>query len=159
LALGGDGKTRHDYDVVVRGRWDYLTDLGHKVSITKRYHAAVQAGATLTFKQNKGKINKDSPHAPSGQLKVTQKPGNITVVRTQLPVPKSKPKTVSTQVRKTVETQKTGELTWAEKVRRLIGTHKPQGMSLETVIHLAIMNLGMTRERARSCVKAHWNKI
>jgi hypothetical protein len=84
---------------------------------------------------------------------------NTVVVRTQPPVTKPKPKTVSTQVRKTVDVQKTGELTWAEKVRRLIGTHKPQGISQDHVIMLAIMDLGMTRERARSCVKAHWNKI
>jgi hypothetical protein len=60
---------------------------------------------------------------------------------------------------KVVHTRKQGELTWAEKVRRLIRAHKPQGISQETVICLAIMELGMTRERARSCVKAHWDKF
>jgi predicted SprT family Zn-dependent metalloprotease len=163
VALGGDGKRTHSYDVVVKGRWDYLTDLGNKVSVTKRYHAAVQAGLTLRFKKGLGAITKASPHAPSGQLKVTQKPDNTTVVRTQPPAPKPKPtpkpKAVYTKVIKTVEVQKTGELTWAEKVRRLIRAHKPKGISQETVISLAIMDLGMTKERAKSCVKAHWEKV
>ncbi len=161
LALGGDGKRTHNYDVVVKGRWDYLTDLGNKVSVTKRYHAAVQAGLTLRFKKGLGSITKDSPHAPSGQLKVTQKPDRTTVVRTQPPAPKPapKPKAASTKVGKTVEVQMTGELTWAEKVRRLIRAHKPQGVSQLTVISLAITDLGMTKERAKSCVKAHWEKV
>jgi len=160
LALGGDGKRTHNYDVVVKGRWDYLTDLGNKVSVTKRYHAAVQAGLTLRFKRGLGVITKASPHAPSGQLKVTAKPEGTMVVRTQPPAskPAAKP-TMVTKVGKTVEVSKTGELTWAEKVRQLIRAHKPQGVNVDTVIHLAIQNLGMTRERARSCVKAHWEKI
>ena len=160
IALGGDGKTYHNYDVVVKGRWDYLTDLGNKVSVTKRYHAAVQAGLTLRFKKGLGSITKDSPHAPSGQLKVTQKPDSMTVVRTQPPAPKPvvKPK-MATKVGKTVQVSSTGELTWAEKVRRLIRAHKPQGVSQDVVIHLAIQDLGMTKERAKSCVKAHWEKV
>ena len=160
MALGGDGKRTHNYDVVVKGRWDYLTDLGNKVSVTKRYHAAVQAGLTLRFKKGLGSITKDSPHAPSGQLKVTQKPDRMTVVRTQPPAPKPavKPK-MPTKVGKTVQVSNTGELTWAEKVRRLIRAHKPQGVSQDVVISLAITDLGMTKERAKSCVKAHWEKV
>ncbi len=165
VALGGDGKRTHNYDVVVRGRWDYLTDRGNKVSVTKKYHAYVQAGGTLTFKRGLGVISKASPHAPSGELKVAAKPDGTMVVRTQPPAPKpaAKPKPapkpkMATKVGKTVEVSKTGEITWAEKVRRLIRAHKPQGISLDTVISLAITDLGMTRERARSCVKAHWDK-
>jgi hypothetical protein len=167
VALGGDGKRTHSYDVVVKGRWDYLTDLGNKVSVTKRYHVAVQAGLTLRFKKGLGAITKESVHAPSGQLKVTQKPGNITVVRTQpktdiTVAPKTNIRKVpKTNIRtsKTVDVRKDGEMTWAEKVRRLIRAHKALGVSQDTVIVLAIQDLGMTRERAKSCVKAHWEKV
>lgn len=160
VSLGGDGKRTHNYDVVVKGRWDYLTDRGNKVSVTKKYHAYVQAGGTLTFKRGLGVITKASPCAPSGELKVVAKPDNITVVRTQTPAPKpaAKPK-MATKAGKTVEVSKTGEMTWAEKVRQLIRAHKPQGISQLTVISLAITDLGMTKERARSCVKAHWEKV
>lgn len=173
VALGGTGARCHTYDdVVVRGRWDYLTDLGNKVSITKKYHAYVQSGATLSFKRGLGKICKDSPHAPSGQLKVTTKPDGTLVVRTQpqpvaAPAPKTDiskaPRTDISKAPRTNIRVKTpapqGEISWAEKVRRLIRAHKPQGISQETVISLAIQDLGMTRERARSCVKAHWHKV
>ena len=70
IALGGNGRTRHDSDVVVRGRWDYLTDRGHKVSLTTRYHTYVQSGGVLTFKRGLGMVTRSSPCAPSGQLKV-----------------------------------------------------------------------------------------
>lgn len=167
VALGGNGARTHSYDVVVKGRWDYMTDRGNKVSVTKKYHAYVQAGGTLTFKKGLGQIHKASVHAPSGQLKVTQKPGNIVVVRTQpktdiTVAPKTDIRKVpKTNIRtsKTVDVRKDGELTWAEKVRQLIRAHKPRGISQETVISLAIMDLGMTKERARSCVKAHWDKV
>lgn len=167
IALGGDGNTRHDYDVVVRGRWDYLTDLGNKVSVTKKYHAYVQAGGSLTFKKGLGQINRSSPCAPSGQLKVVRKPDNTVSVST---APKTDitqaPKTdirkaprVNVRAGKTVNVRKDGELTWAEKVRRLIRAQKALGVSMDTVIVLAIQDLGMTKERAKSCVKAHWDKV
>ena len=159
VALGGDGKRTHSYDVVVKGRWDYLTDLGNKVSITKRYHAAVQAGLTLRFKKGLGSITKDSPHAPSGQLKVTKKPDNTVVVLTQPPAPKTVALVVRKVEKKTVVSKVSGELTWAEKVRRLIRAQKVLGVSQDTVISLAVIDLGMTKERARSCVKAHWDKV
>lgn len=162
-SLGCSGSRCHNYDVVVRGRWDYLTDLGNKVSVTKRHHAYVQAGGTLKFKRGLGMIHKSSPHAPSGQLKLAPKPDKTMVVVTQ---PKQEVTTLpkvttpnTPRVTKTVVSTNMGELTWAEKVRRLIREHKSQGVGIDTVIHLAIQDLGMTRERARSCVKAHWDKV
>jgi predicted SprT family Zn-dependent metalloprotease len=157
VALGGDGKRTHNYDVVVKGRWDYITDRGKKVSVTKKYHAAVQAGLSLTFKRGLGTITKFSPHAPSGQLKVSPKPDNTMVVRTQpktdtKPVPK-----VQNVATRTKEVTSTGELTWAEKVRRLIRARKAEGQ--QKVIELAVTELGMTLVRAKSCVKAHWEKV
>lgn len=159
MALGGDGKRAHNYDVVVKGRWDYITDRGHKVSITKKYHAAVQAGHNLTFKKGLGMITKSSPHAPSGQLKVASKSDGTLVVRTQ---PTAEPPVTTkqaTRTQRTVEVSKTGDLTWAEKVRRLIRAQKVLGVSMDTVIVMAIQDLGMTKERAKSCVKAHWHKV
>jgi predicted SprT family Zn-dependent metalloprotease len=156
MALGGNGDRCHNYDVVVKGRWDYLTDLGNKVSVTKKHHAYVQQGGTLRFKRGLGMITKSSMCAPSGQLQVTPKSDGTVVVRTQ---PKNEPAvTPKKEITKPVPVSKDGELTWAEKVRRLIRANKPEGMSMDTVIVLA-MDLGMTKERAKSCVKAHWNKI
>lgn len=159
VALGGTGARCHTYDVVVRGRWDYLTDLGNKVSITKKHHAHVQSGATLSFKRGLGKICKLSPHAPSGQLQMTTQPDGTREVRTPpQPVSVPAPKAVQPNIRVQVPSVQ-GDMTWAEKVRQLIRAHKPGGISQETVISLAIQELGMTRERARSCVKAHWHKV
>jgi predicted SprT family Zn-dependent metalloprotease len=73
MQLGGNGAMRHDYDVVVRGRWDYLTDRGHKVSLTRRHHDYVQQGGLLTFKRGLGTVTRACPHAPSGQLRIGAK--------------------------------------------------------------------------------------
>ena len=175
MALGGNGKRTHNYDVVVRGRWDYLTDRGNKVSVTKKYHNYVQMGGVLNFKKGLGMISRTSPCAPSGQLKVTPTPDNtmVTITKPKTDIttaPKTDirqaPKTditrapkTNVRVSKTVEVSKTGELTWAEKVRRLIRAQKALGVGIDTVISLAIVDLGMTKERAKSCVKAHWDKV
>lgn len=161
LALGGDGKTTHSYDVVVRGRWDYITDRGHKVSVSKRYHAAVQAGLTLTFKRGLGAINKSSPHAPSGQLKVTPRDDGTAVVSVQPPEPKtnSNIKIVppAQPKAKPAATAENGA-SWASQVRVLIAAAKANGGDQASVIAAAVA-LGMKKTSAINCVKANWPKV
>ena len=163
MALGGDGKRTHNYDVVVRGRWDYITDRGHKVSVTKRYHAAVQAGLTLNFKKGLGAITKSSQHAPSGQLKVMPKADGTTVVRTQPPStkPVAKPTNITVvppSAAAAPTTEAPGGASWASRVRLLIAAAKARGDAPASVIAAAVA-MGMKNSSAINCVKANWTKV
>lgn len=162
MALGGTGKTRHDYDVVVKGRWDYLTDRGNKVSVSKRYHEMVQQGQTLRFRKGLGSISQSSPCAPSGQLKVSPKSDGTVVVRVE---PTTAPKTdirlaPKTDIRKAPKTNiRAGtEVSWASKVRLLIKQAKAVGSDQATVVALAV-GMGMKKTSAINCVKANWSKV
>ena len=159
MALGGNGKTRHDYDVVIKGRWDYITDRGHKVSVSKRHHAVVQSGLTLTFKKGLGAINKSSPCAPSGQLKIVEKPDNIIVVSNMPPSnPNIKVKTPPALPAEKPKIPSKGETSWASQVRGLIADAKAEGRDQVSVISAAVA-LGMLKTSAVNCVKANWNKV
>lgn len=68
LALGGNGKTRHSYDVShAAGSIVYITDRGHEVKISKIRHAKVLAGMTYRFKAGKGSISRYCAWAPEGE--------------------------------------------------------------------------------------------
>lgn len=66
-ALGGNAKTRHNYEVIYAGGgWDYLTNRGHKVTISNVRHAKVQAGKTYTWRHGKGTISRFSRFCRAG---------------------------------------------------------------------------------------------
>jgi len=160
LALGGNGNTRHDYDVVVKGRWDYLTDLGHKVSITKRYHDHVQQGGVLNFKRGKGTIDRYSVFAPSGQPLPTisrngPRPANVAGA---WPVaPRTAPKVViEVQRSPVVETTARAGASKAEQVRAMIRDARVQGGGQDWVVARAMTTLGMPRAQAARYVSENW---
>ena len=142
LALGGNGNARHDYDVIIRGRWDYITDRGNKVSVTTRCHNKVQQGYTrLEFRRGLGSINKNSPFAPSGQpisAKSNTPPVDIT--------PAKMPTVDPTQTK-------------AHTVRQLVANAKNTEVSQESVVEQVIAVLGMTRQLAKTYVKNNWHKV
>ena len=172
IELGGNGKTRHNYEITPRGGgFTYKASCGTEILVSKQMHNKIQAGAVRVLLKTRGKINRSCAWAHQGQpLPLVPQVLKVPVITSPTlappmcdvqpvaaaPNPATQP---PVPAQRTVPTTRTGELTWAEKVRRLIRTHKPRGTSQETVISLAIMNLGMTLERARSCVKAHWNKV
>lgn len=154
VALGGNGQTRHNMEVTHRGgSFVYRATCGTLVTVSKIIHDRIQAGTYRVLRKTRGQINPQCAWAPQGQP----------LPDTPQSLPKVTMPTRSIQqpvtITRNVKTTKNGELTWAEKVRRLISTYKPQGSSQDAVINLAITNLGMTKERARSCVKAHWDKV
>ena len=162
LALGGNGQRCHNYEVAVKGRWDYITDRGNKVSVTRRHHTIVQSGGVLRFKRGLGTIDRFSPCAPSGQPipQVTPngvRPANVpgawpTSNNVAPPAPKSAPPAALPGAAPAA-----GE-TWASQVRRLIALHKPAGGSMEQVVAEAVA-LGMKRSSAVNCVKFNWHRI
>lgn len=153
LALGGNGKTRHDYDVVLAGGWDYITNLGHKVTIGARRHAAVQQGGALTFRKGKGTITHTSPHARSGQP--IQMPGAAPVQR-----PAASPATRAAAPLPTpVQPAQNGVATsFADRVRAVIREARVAGRTPDWVVQHAIAVLGMKDSSARNCVKANWGR-
>ena len=153
LALGGNGKTRHDYDVVLAGGWDYITDVGNKVTIGARHHARVQAGEVLRFRKGRGSISRTSPHARSGQP--IQMPGAVPVQR-----PPASPATrVAVPAPTPVQPAQNGvAASFADRVRAVIREARVAGRTPEWVVQHAITVLGMKDSSARNCVKANWNR-
>jgi predicted SprT family Zn-dependent metalloprotease len=135
LALGGNGKTRHDYDVVAN-TWDYITDLGHRVTIRPRDHARVQAGETLRFRGGKGTINRLSRHARSGQLEQA-KPA------TPASLPTARPALASLAQR-----------SWA-----LLQELQAQGRTASEAADVLVRQLGLPVDSARYYVQSNWRKL
>lgn len=156
LALGGNGKTRHDYDVVVAGGWDYITSMGHRVTIGPKHHAAVQSGRTLMFRRGKGSISRTSPHARSGQpiqmpgAAPVQRPPAAPAARGAAPLPKP------VQPMQSVQAGVAGS--FADRVRAVIRDARAAGRTPEWVVQHAITVLGMKDSSARNCVKANWSR-
>lgn len=152
LALGGNGKTRHDYDVVVRGRWSYLTNLGHQVSVTTRHHRMVQSGITLRFKHNKGQIDRLSPCAPSGE----PIPSDGKIAESVVPaMPKPK---VKMQHNTAGTAQLSRPTTWAFQVQLMIQAAKREGRAPADVIRQAVAT-GMKKSSATNCVRHNWDRV
>ena len=161
LALGGDGKRCHTYEVSPKGGgFTYRATCGTVITVSRQIHNKIQMGQGRVLKKTRGRVDRYCAWAPQGQplpdvpqvRKVAEiawrdMPGAVAAPQPrQQPVVPVKPVSSDT-------------LSWAEKVRRLIREHKSRGISQETVISLAVMNLGMTKDRARSCVKAHWDRV
>lgn len=163
VALGGNGSRTHSYETApARGvGFTYRASCGTEITVSQIIHRKIQAGQGRVLKKTRGRVDRFCVWAPQGTPLPLVRP-SVKTAEYVVPVPKAAPpqvKIVAPKVAtpKVVNTQ--GEMTWAEKVRQLIRAHKPRGTSQETVISLAIMELGMTKERARSCVKAHWEKV
>ncbi len=160
LALGGNGLRCHAYDVPVTNGFTYRASCGTLVTVSKVIHNKIQQGQSRRLKKTGGRIDRFSAWAPHDEP-VPEIPQVRKIAEVVWPQPRAAvtPPVQQAQPQARAVKAASGELTWAEKVRRLIREHKSRGISQETVISLAVMNLGMTKERARSCVKAHWDKV
>ena len=158
MALGGSGSRTHSYETApARGNeFTYRASCGTEITVSQIIHRKIQAGQGRVLQRTRGKVDRFCVWAPQGTPLPAHKIVEVvSPAVTVVPPPvKAAPKAAMPRV-----VQAPGEMTWAEKVRQLIRAHKPQQISQDTVISLAIMQLGMTKERARSCVKAHWNKV
>lgn len=171
IALGGNGRTRHDYDVVIKGRWDYITNLGHKVSITTRHHDIVQNGGILSFKRGKGVIDRWCRFAPSGQeipevSRNGERPANAAGAwaPTQRPAP-APAWTIVPPVRQpapvvldTLRRNPPAGMSKAEQVRTWIREAKAHGRGEGWVIAAAQDRLGMSRSMASKYVSENWSR-
>jgi len=158
IALGGDGQRCHTYEVSPKGGgFTYRATCGTVITVSRQIHNKIQQGQGRVLKKTRGCVDRYCAWAPQGQP-LPEVPQMRKIAEIVVPQPRAtNPRPVMPVA--PPPTQTGDNLSWAEKVRRLIQAHKPQGISQETVISLAVMNLGMTKARARSCVKAHWDRV
>lgn len=158
LALGGDGKRCHTYEVSPKGGgFTYRATCGTVITVSRQIHNKIQMGQGRVLKKTRGRVDRYCAWAPQGQP-LPEVPQMRKIAELVVPQPRAaNPQPVMPVAQPAAQTG--DNLSWAEKVRRLIGEHKSRGISQETVISLAVMNLGMTKARARSCVKAHWDRV
>lgn len=66
--LGGNGVRCHDEEIVYgKGTtYEYTTDNGHKVRLSSKKHAYVQAGGVLTYRRNMGRVTQFCAHSIVG---------------------------------------------------------------------------------------------
>lgn len=158
LALGGDGKRCHTYEVSPKGGgFTYRATCGTVITVSRQIHNKIQMGQGRVLKKTRGRVDRYCAWAPQGQP-LPEVPQMRKIAEMVVPQPRATNPRPVMPVASPV-TQTGDNLSWAEKVRRLIGEHKSRGISQETVISLAVRNLGMTKARARSCVKAHWDRV
>tara|TARA_R110000868_G_scaffold9620_1_gene47490 strand:+ start:6992 stop:7789 length:798 start_codon:yes stop_codon:yes gene_type:complete len=158
LALGGDGSTKHNYEVTPRGGgFVYRASCGELVTVSRQIHNKIQMGQGRILKKTRGRVDRYCAWAPQSQP-LPDVPQLRKIAEIAWGDPAEQERIVRSLVER-VDVSPAGAdtLSWAEKVRRLIGQFKTQGP--EYVMRRAVDDLGMTRERARSCVKAHWDRI
>lgn len=171
IALGGNGKTRHSYEVShAAGSIVYVSDRGHKIKLSRIRHAKIQAGTHYTLKGGRGRIDRYCAWAPEGQTpKVHQQrpatkevpgwaimPAWIANYRTGVPAATAAPAAAATPIARpaTPPTQPPGA-SWADRVRALIRQARQLGRDEAWVVQQAL-ELGMKPSSARNCVKANW---
>ena len=161
IALGGNGKTRHDYEVIYAGGgWDYMTDLGHKVTVSNVIHKKIQAGQGRRCRK-RGRFDRYSLFCKQGQTMPTT-PANVrhtidTFYLARNPAFVQAP--VQRPVQATVQQPKVARtISYADQVREMIRSAKILGQDQKAVIRGAEA-LGMKPSSARNCVKTLWDKV
>lgn len=166
LALGGNGKTRHSYDVShAAGSIVYVSDRGHEIKLSKIRHAKIQAGAYYTLKGGRGRVDRYCAWAPEGQQPVVRLQRPTTPPRPTWALPfqvrpaasQPAPAVVRTPVVRSVAPTPAGT-SWADQVRSLIRQARAVGRDEAWVIRHAVEVLGMKSSSARNCVKANWER-
>jgi SprT protein len=168
IALGGNGNSRHSYDVShAGGSIVYVSDRGHEIKLSKIRHAKIQAGIThYTLKGGRGRVDRYCAWAPEGQTPqvhlqrpATPPPRPSWAPPFQVRQAASQP-TAPAMERKPVERPAAPApgTSWADQVRALIRQARADGRDEAWVIQQAINVLGMKPSSARNCAKANWQR-
>lgn len=146
LALGGNGKTRHDYEVTpVGGGITHRTDRGHEVVVSKIIHNKIQQQCrTYRYSNGKGSINRSCAWAVQGQ------PVEVKATTVVVPAPLE---TIA-PVRPAAATGSK-----ADMVRAWIALAKRHGKSPESVMYTAQVELNMSKSQAYRYVTENWPRV
>jgi SprT protein len=158
IALGGNGKTRHDYDVVpAAGGFTYRASCGREVTVSAVIHRKIQAGQTRVLKKTRGRIDRNCAWAPHGQALPTTTPAPGLVQRI-INVVRPAPAPVAPPVQAARPVANTGGVSKAEQVRGFIREARVNGGGQDWVITRAMINLGMPRGQATKYVTENWSR-
>lgn len=181
LALGGNGKPRHSYEVsYAAGTFVYVSDRGHKIKLSKIRHTKIQAGTVYTFKHGKGRVDRYCAWAAEGEEPRVrlQRPASPPQPSWAVPfntAPRSQftpdqllkalqsavsqvPAAPAADVKPKMPVNANGA-SWADRVRAVIREAKSAGRGQDWVINHAVNVMGMKSTSARNCVKFNWDRV
>lgn len=175
IALGGNGKSRHSYDVeYAAGTFTYVSDRGVNINVSKIRHTKIQRGVGYTFKGGKGRMDRHCAWAPAGQTpRVTNKRPEPITIQTSggafIPPATAWDEMIAAVRRKIHNTPvqqpapvapraATGG-SKADQVRGFIREAKRDGRNQGWVVGLAQSVLGMPRGQAIRYVTENWDKV
>jgi len=153
IALGGNGKRCHQEEVMfAKGEtYEYITDLGVKVNISRTIHNRLQTGRYPWYGWRRlGRITKNSPHTIVG-VRGQALAAPIQVSAMQQVAPIQRTSVVNSHVQPKTQSN-------ASKVREWIRLAKSLGRDQESVIMTARTNLGMPRSQAVRYVTENWDR-
>ena len=174
-ALGGTGATRHKEDVVYgKGTtYEYITDRGHKVRMSDKHHAVVQAGRKLSYKKGLGTVTKECQYSIVGvQGRTLAAPRTIvppkavtpptapayptpTAWRTVVP---AAPVPMPTRPVAPAPHFREGASKAAISRSIMLAGHN-RGQTYEQIINAMILANGYDRQLARATYKANYEKV
>lgn len=162
LALGGNGKTRHDYEVTPAGGGiTYRATCGTLITVSKVIHTKIQRGQTRILKKTRGRLHRECAWAPHGQTVPENPPAAIArpaVTRDDLVqkimgvISGLQPPTPS-PMRPAAAT-----MSKAEQVRAKIREARALGRGQGWVVDWAQANLTMSRGMAARYVDENWER-
>jgi predicted SprT family Zn-dependent metalloprotease len=145
IALGGNGNTRHDYEVTYAGGgWDYIATCGTKITVSNVIHQRIQAGQSRMLRRTGGRVNRSCQFA---------RQGSTMPVATQVREVQPAPQPVQRQ-----PVQPAQGISKAEQVRAWIREAKRANEMPSSVVLRAINVLGMGRSQAHKYVSENWSR-
>jgi len=151
--LGGNGERCHSEEVVYgKGNtYEYTTDRGHRVRVSGAIHQKIQRGVVYTWRQGKGKVDKESAYnlvGVSGRSIVAaeKKPAApAAVVQSQVTAP-------------VMSAAHTGESKAAISRRIMLSGHSA-GHGYEAIVSAMMAACGYDRQLARATFKANAARV
>ena len=165
LALGGNGKTRHDYEVVPAGGGiTYRATCGTLITVSRVIHAKIQRGQSRILRKTRGRLHRECAWAPHGQTVPENPPSAVAPPSADATVQRvmdainaivtgRKPGPAPAVARPVV-----GPMSKAGQVREKIREARGLGRGQNWVAEWARDNLGMTRGMAARYVEENWER-
>lgn len=168
--LGGTGGRTHSEEVIYgKGTtYEYTTDRGHKVRMSDKHHAVVQAGRPLTYNKGKGTVTRECSYSIVGVQGRTLAAPVVKVPTTVVaPVKVINPVVAAARtshfigapvVRTPAPTALAG-LSKAAMARAIMLSGHTAGRTYEQVIAAIMAATGHDRQLARATYKANYMKV
>ena len=170
--LGGTGARTHSEEVVYgKGTtYEYTTDRGHKVRMSDKHHAIVQAGRPVTYRKGLGKVTKECAYsivgvqgrtlaAPVVRVPVATAP-TVPTVQAIVPVAAVPTPRVVAPAPRTYPVPAFGAtVSKAARSRAIMMAGHAINEPYENIINAMMLACGYDRQLARATYKANAPKI